>query len=148
MPERFPDEVTIREATAGDALDVRRVVDAAMLEVEGLGERIDQGNVLVATADATVVGAIVLAPEGPPEEAVGAAGLPSAWADATHVRAIAVRRRRRGAGIGRQLLAAAVDRAGRLVADFDATRRDFYDAVGATVREGEDGRCWAMVRST
>ena len=53
--------------------------------------------------------------------------------------AVAVRRRRRGQGIGTALVEAALDR-GRVTAAFDADLCDFYSALGFTVEPSGGGR--------
>ena len=123
--------IAIRSADPHDALDVRRVVDGALLDVpDDLKDRIRAGDVLVAVddaddaddADGPVVGALVL--------------------DGSHVEAVAVRRRRRGDGIGSDLVEAAAGRVdGALSADFRAGIRPFYESLGFDI-EGvaeEDG---------
>ena len=102
-----------RLATVEDLPDVMNVLDGAVLSVDAsdVRERIDDDSVLVAVStDGTVLGALVLASD--------------------HITAVAVRRRRRGQGIGTALLEAAADRRGRLTATFDADLRPFYEGVG------------------
>ena len=122
-----PDGVAIEPATPEDRLDSLRVLDAAMLETDSaqVAERIDAGDALVARFKKTgaVVGALVATrPE------------PSRY----HVDAVAVRRARRGRGIGSALVAAAVARAEReeavavVTAAFDAKLRGFYTDLGFT----------------
>lgn len=127
------------EARPPERVDVRRVLDAAILEVGDLSDRIEAGDVLVAVEDDRVLGACVLVP---PDEA-------PAWVVETevdvHVDAIAVRRRRRGQGVGRAL----IDRArecGALSAAFEADVRPFYEDLGFEVLDGTtaDGRLRAV----
>ncbi|WP_290810816.1 GNAT family N-acetyltransferase [Halovivax sp.] len=139
--------VRVRAAESGEALDVRRILDAAMLEPGDVESRIADGDVLVAVADRPeagdrVLGALVLAAE-PPETSVGiheVAVSSDRRSAASHVAAIAVRRRRRDRGIGTALIEAALDREGRLTAHFDADLRPFYEALGFDVCEIGDGR--------
>ncbi|WP_244629355.1 GNAT family N-acetyltransferase [Halorubrum sp. PV6] len=123
-----PDGVAIEPATPEDRLDSLRVLNAAMLETDSaqVAERIDAGDALVARFKKTgaVVGALVATrPE------------PSRY----HVDAVAVRRARRGRGIGSALVAAAVERAEReeavavVTAAFDAKLRGFYTDLGFAV---------------
>ncbi|SIR93013.1 GNAT family N-acetyltransferase [Natronorubrum thiooxidans] len=124
----------VRTATADDGLEVRRILDAAMLEPGNVEGRIDEGNVLVAgdrrggrNADAErILGTIVLEP---------LADDPGA-----HVSAIGVRRRHRARGIGRALIERATDREGRLTAQFDAGVRPFYEALGFSIEPIDDRR--------
>lgn len=133
----------IRPAAPDEALDVRRILDGAMLEFAALEERIAADDVLVATStDGQVRGAIVLEPE---VSAVVTEGIePTPAGDGSHgcgahVDAIAVRRRHRGRGIGSALVERALDREGRLTAHFDADVRPFYEALGfEIVSIGED----------
>ncbi|WP_424014229.1 GNAT family N-acetyltransferase [Halorubrum xinjiangense] len=124
-----PADATIDPATPDDRLDVLRILDAAMLETDAdaVDDRIAAGDALVARSTRTggVVGALVaVRPD----------------ADRLHVDAVAVRRARRGRGIGSALVAAAVDRAesdpavDAVTATFDADLRAFYEGLGFTIR--------------
>ena len=123
-----PDDVTIEPATADDRLDVLRVLDASMLETDAdtLTTRIAAGDVLVARFDRTgaVVGALVATRPAP---------------NRLHVDAIAVRRQRRGRGIGSTLVASMVRYARgdpdveHVTAAFDASLAEFYTGIGFTV---------------
>ncbi|WP_101295257.1 GNAT family N-acetyltransferase [Halegenticoccus soli] len=106
---------TVREADPDDLLDVMRVLDAAMLEADAdaVRERIAAGEALVAEADGAVVGALAL--------------------DGSRVEAVAVRRTRRGRGIGSALVEAAAVRTGDLTAEFDPRVRPFYESLGFDV---------------
>ncbi|WP_371161947.1 GNAT family N-acetyltransferase [Halorubrum miltondacostae] len=105
-----------------------RVLDAAMLETDAatVDDRIDAGDVLVARSTRTdgVVGALIAVRPDP---------------DRLHVDAVAVRRARRGRGIGSALVAAAVDRGASdpaievVTAEFDPELRDFYEALGFSI---------------
>ncbi|MFB6088041.1 MAG: GNAT family N-acetyltransferase [Haloarculaceae archaeon] len=122
-------DVTVREATVDELAAVLGVLDGVALETdaERMAASIDRGDALVAVterrsdADGTIVGALVL--------------------DGAEITSVAVRRRRRGQGIGTALVAAASDRRDRLVAEFDERARPFYEALGFTVELlAEDGR--------
>jgi GNAT superfamily N-acetyltransferase len=125
--------IAVEPATPADRLDVLRVLDAAMLETDSalVAERIDAGDALVARFIKTgaVVGALVATrPES----------------DRLRVDAVAVRRARRGQGIGSALVAAAVERAERddavdaVTAAFDPELRGFYTDLGFVVDGGGD----------
>lgn len=123
--DRNGDASAVRAATPDDELAVRRVLDGALLDVpDGLPGRIDAGDVLVSdSGEGTVTGALVL--------------------DGERIATVAVRRRRRGAGVGSALVAAAAERAdGPLTAEFRGAVRPFYESLGFEIREadGEDGR--------
>jgi len=128
----MPSEVGVRPAEERDALDVRRVLDAAMLEFDALDERIASGDVFVAIDGGHAI------------EAGGGAGSESRVLGAlvlsgTGIEAIAVRRALRDRGIGRALVEHAADRRGALTAEFDGGVRAFYEALGFEVeRVGED----------
>jgi GNAT superfamily N-acetyltransferase len=99
------------------------VLDGAMLDTDeaAVEERVDRGDVLVAVDDGRILGAGVLEPDG-----------------GAHVRAIAVRPRRRGQGIGRAMLEAAAKRHGRLTADFGERVAGFYESLGFEIEpDGE-----------
>ncbi|MFC7188031.1 GNAT family N-acetyltransferase [Halorubrum yunnanense] len=138
-PTDLPDSVAVETASPDDRLGVLRVLDAAMLETdsEGVAAAIDGGDALVARFKRTdaVVGALVATRPEP---------------DRLHVDAVAVRRARRGRGIGSALVAAAVRRAerdagvGLVTAEFDPKLEGFYagldfEAVPATDSD-EPGR--------
>lgn len=151
-------KVAVREATRDDSLDVRRVLDAAMLEVrEDLEARIAAGDVLVAEdgegsraehdcddrPDAPILGALVLVlREITHESDAWAVSADAAHADAMHVDAVAVRRARRGRGVGSALVREAAERHSRLTAEFDPTVRPFYESLGFEIAPvaGADGR--------
>ncbi len=108
----------VRTATPDDALDVRRILDAAMLEPGDVDERIATGDVFVAgdrrgIDGERLLGTIVVEPR--PE--------------GSHVAAIGVRRRHRDRGLGRALIEHALDRDGRLTARFADDVRPFYERL-------------------
>lgn len=126
--------VEVRAATADDSLGVCRVLDAAMLEVrEDLSARIAAGDVLIAenaensNRDAPVLGALVLVPY---DRAAVAGDQHEKHTDAVHIDAVAVRRARRGRGVGSALVQAAAERTPRLTAEFDPSVRPFYESLG------------------
>lgn len=120
----------VRPATPDELAAVMGVLDAAVLEVDAatVERRIagDEGNgaVLVAEQEGRVLGACVL----------------DARDEARYIDAIAVRRRRRDQGVGTALVEAAADRWPRLVAEFDADLRPFYESLGFRVEPVGDGR--------
>jgi GNAT superfamily N-acetyltransferase len=146
----------VREATDGDAEDVVRLLDAAMLEFDRqrTRRRISEGDALVAVVDG--FGGGDDSPSPPDERTVGACILASGekaeqplWpADEctpdeppTEIEQIAVHQSRRGRGIGRSLVGAAAKRAdGPLAARFREQVRPFYAALGFEIREREGGR--------
>lgn len=123
----------VRPAGPGDLPAVATVLDAAMLATDGLGGRVDAGDVLVAAEEGRVLGALVVEPP-----ATAPAWAREVGTDA-HVAAVAVRRRRRGQGLGSALVRAAAGR-GRLTAAFDADLLSFYEALGFDAIAREDGR--------
>lgn len=145
-----PEAVRVREAAPDDLVATMNVLDGAVLAVDAdaVRERLAAGDVLVAVAGDRVLGVLVLDPAGPPWEPEVGTGASRAGAhddatpaDAAHVVAVAVRRRRRDQGIGTALVEAAAARAGRLTAAFDADVRPFYESLGfAVTGETADGR--------
>jgi GNAT superfamily N-acetyltransferase len=131
------DEIVIRTATADDELAVRRVIDGAMLEVpQNLTNLLESEQVLVAVAE-RVGGALVLVRPA-------AADVPTLAPtdEASHIASVAVRRRRRGSGIGAALVRTAAERVSSpLTAEFRPSVRPFYESLGFDIREidGESG---------
>ncbi|THE64676.1 N-acetyltransferase [Salinadaptatus halalkaliphilus] len=126
----------VRTAIPDDTLEIRRIIDAAMLEVGDVESRIDGDNVLVAGdrrggsgAQDRLLGTAVLVPTIDEDDAPGA-----------RISAIAVRRRHRNQGIGHALIRRALEREGRLTARFDTDVRPFYDAVGFSIERIDDSR--------
>jgi len=106
----------VRTAHPDEVPAVMNVLDGAVLSVavETVRAGAEDGGTLVATSgdsetDGRVLGALVV--------------------DGTHIEAVAVRRRRRGQGIGTRLVEAALDRWDRLTAEFDADVRPFYEQL-------------------
>jgi GNAT superfamily N-acetyltransferase len=113
--------VAVREATPDERHAVMNVLDGAMLEVETDRVASDATTTLVACEGDRVLGALVL--------------------DGEAIAAVAVRRARRGQGIGTALVEAAAARRERLVAEFREEARPFYESLGFEVRPAdEDGR--------
>lgn len=108
----------VRPARAGEHHAIMAVLDGALLETDAVAVEaaIGAGRVLVAVDGGPVLGALVLAPDGPAEGA--------------RIDAIAVRPRRRRRGIGTALVRAAAARHGRLVAGFDEPVRPFWTSLG------------------
>lgn len=119
----FDPAVTVRRGREGDLLAVLRIIEGAMLEVGAnqVRRRTQSGEVLVATRDGQVVGALVR--------------------DGEHVEAIAVHPDRRRASIGRRLIEAALADTGRLTAEFREVVRPFYEKLDFEIEEREE-RLW------
>ena len=116
-------ELRIRTGREGDLLAVLRILEGAMLEVGAtqIRARTESDEVLVAEIDGRVVGALVR--------------------DGDHVEAIAVTPDRRGAGVGRALIEAVLDRTGHVTAGFRAEVRPFYESLDFDI-EARDDRLW------
>ncbi|WP_331235464.1 GNAT family N-acetyltransferase [Natronorarus salvus] len=127
-------EIRVRVAERDDELDVRRVLNAAMLEFDAFGERIRSEDVLVAVEtgreergeDRAVLGALALS--------------------GVEIEAIAVRRARRNRGIGRALVESAGERQSSLTAEFDPDVREFYEALGFEIESIGDDRFRGVLR--
>ena len=133
--------VAITHGHSADRLAIRRLVDAAALSLADtcIPQQLAAGNVLVARAhpstEATAVGTVVLSPPArTPDDIPQASG--------RHIVAIAVRRRRRGRGIGRALIEAAGQQHGLLTARFRRAVRSFWDAIGFQIVPIESDRFW------
>lgn len=110
-----------RIARPADLPAVMNVLDGASLAVDAatVREHIDADTVFVAITDGRVLGACVL--------------------DGERIDAIAVRRRRRGQGVGRRLIErAAASTPDALYADFDRRARPFYDALGFDIEPTDE----------
>jgi GNAT superfamily N-acetyltransferase len=110
-----------RTARPTDLPAVMNVLDGASLAVDAatVREHIDTGTVFVGVTDGRVLGACVL--------------------DGERIDAIAVRRRRRGQGIGRRLVErAAASTTDALYAEFDRRTRPFYDALGFDIEPTDE----------
>jgi GNAT superfamily N-acetyltransferase len=111
----------VREATPEELSAVLGICNGAALEVdrERVTSRIERGDTLVAVSDDgdRILGTLVL--------------------DGGHIEAIAVRRRRRGQGIGTALVTAASDRYITLTATFDQKVRPFYERLGFAIEPAE-----------
>ncbi len=126
----------VRPATPDDILEIRRILDAAMLEPGDVETRTESGDVLVAgdrrgvtNGDAgeggeRILGTLVLEPRD----------------RGSHVAAIGVRRRHRNRGIGRLLIERALERERRLTARFDDGVRPFYESLGFAIESIDDQR--------
>lgn len=112
--------VGVRPATVDDLPAVMTVFDAAVLEtdVEAVRRAIDSEDVFVAVAGERVLGALLLVGD--------------------EIEAVAVRRNRRDQGIGTALVAAGTERRERLVAEFDARVRPFYESLGFAVEPADE----------
>ena len=151
--------VSIRRATAEDHLAVVRLFDAAMLETDPdrLGRQLDvrDGFVLLGATDDRPIGAIAVdfIPADPASVDTAPADHATKLVDddtkPARITAIAVQRRRRDRGIGRQLVDAAADRVGPrpLTATFDKRVQSFYRACGFEI-EPHEGRLWGCRQPT
>jgi GNAT superfamily N-acetyltransferase len=122
------DRIDVREATPDELAAVLGVLDGAALETDAdrVRDRLDAGDVLVAASDSSGV-------DDAAETLVGALVL-----DGEEVANVAVRRRRRGQGIGTALVEAAAARRDRLVAEFDSDVSPFYESLGFDVEAVDD----------
>lgn len=113
--------VVVRNGDPDELVAVMRVLDAGLLEMAAseVRERLESGDCLVAETTGRIVGALVL--------------------DGDYVEAVAVSPSRRGRGVGTTLVEAALDRQGRLVAEFDAGVSPFYDSLEFAIEPVADG---------
>ncbi|MFB1064471.1 GNAT family N-acetyltransferase [Natrinema sp. H-ect4] len=145
----------VRTATPDDALEVRRILDAALLEPGDVESRIDAGDVLVAgdrrggTASAGDDGTASADDPDATERILGTVVLEPLDAESgAHVGAIGVRRRHRGHGIGRALIERGLEREGRLTARFDDRVRPFYERLGFSIEPIDEQRHSGVVVAT
>lgn len=121
-----PVSVAVSRADPADLVALMRVLDGALVDVdaETVEGRAAAGEVLRADDDGLTVGVLVR--------------------DGTLVRALAVRRARRGRGVGRVLVERAARETERLVADCRPEVAGFYEACGFRVVERE-GRAYGLL---
>jgi len=128
----------VREATPTDRVAVANVLDGAMLDTDPdlLAASIARGETLVAVASGGRTDA------GDTTDTDDERILGSLVLDADRIASVAVRRRRRGQGIGRALVEAALTERDELVAEFDERVRPFYESLGFEIEpvDGEGGR--------
>lgn len=120
----LPETVDLRRGANDDVVAAMRVLQGALLDIDGstVRDAAPDGEVLLAEEGDWVVGALVMR-EG-------------------HIEGVAVRRERRGQGIGSALVETAVaDEGGTVTADFRAGVRGFWKDLGFEV-EQEGGRFW------
>lgn len=117
--------LVVRRAGPTDLVTLMRVLDGALVDVdaETVERRAAAGEVLRADDGGRAVGVLVR--------------------DGALVRALAVRRDRRGEGVGRALVERAATETARLVADCRPEVKGFYEACGFRVRERE-GRAYGV----
>lgn len=119
----------VRPARAGELATAMTVFDTGGLEIDA--ERVRAGlsddRLLVAVEGGQVLGTLLLVAGTNPGTA--------------EIEAVAVRRARRGQGVGTALVGAAADRYDRLVAGFDGRVRPFWASQGFDIEVGsEPGR--------
>lgn len=122
----LPESVVLRRGDNDDVVAAMRVLQGALLDIDGstVRDAAPEGELLLAEAGDWVVGALVLR-DG-------------------HVEGVAVRRERRGQGIGSALVEAAVlDEGSTVTADFRAGVRGFWKDLGFEV-EQEGSRFWGV----
>jgi GNAT superfamily N-acetyltransferase len=117
--------VTVRRAAPDDLVALARVLDGALLDLDAatVRARAAAGEVVRADHDGRAVGVLVR--------------------DGRLVLGVAVRRDRRGEGVGRALLDRAAAATERLVADCRPGVAGFYEACGFRVVERE-GRAYGV----
>lgn len=127
------------------------VLDGALLAMRAqrVHGRITSNEVLLAVADERVLGVLVTRSAGnsPHELGERTASEGDAFVSpGTRIEAIAVRRARRGQGIGTALVAATDARTdGPLSATFDAAVRPFYESLGFEIQSVGDDRCYGRL---
>lgn len=118
----------IQEADTTHIPAVKALCDAGLLDIslQTIRDQTKAGEVLVAIEDDNVIGTCVLVPRG------GDLG--------AHIQALVIRRRRRGQGIGSNLVRAASTRHETLTADFSPELREFYEALDFTIIKADQNR--------
>lgn len=114
--------VAVRVAASEELSSIMTVIDSALLATDAATVRtqIHTQDVLVAVADSSILGVVVL--------------------DENHIDAIAVRRRQRGNGIGTALIEAASEHCGPLIANFRPSVSPFYESLGFEIERTSETR--------
>jgi len=138
----------VRPAIAADSLEVRRILDGAMLEPGDVETRIEAGDVLVAGDRRGGSSQEGSAERSNTRERILGALVSEPRAQGAHLAAIGVRRRHRGNGFGRALVECAIEREGRLTARFDAGVRPFYDSLEFDIEPIDERRYRGVLVAT
>ncbi|MGM0605755.1 MAG: GNAT family N-acetyltransferase [Halobacteriota archaeon] len=121
--------VTVRPGADAEVIDVVRLFEGALLEVDVSAVRAalagDRDAVYVAERRGRIVGAVFADIDRSPP----------------HVEAIAVHSQHRGEGIGQALLEAAIEAFDAVTASFDDRVRGFYESMGFSIDQRGD-RLW------
>lgn len=126
----------VRQPHDGELPAVMTVLDGGLLatSAETVRAAIESGRVLVAVEEGRVLGALVIDRGDDASD--------------TRIIAIAVRRGRRGQGLGTALVRSAAARYGELVAEFDGSVRPFWDSLGVDMEPvTEAGRYRGTLRT-
>lgn len=125
----------LRRAVPGEWSSVMTVLDGGLLETDAgrVRDAIDDEDVLVAVENGRVLGALVMSRSDGSMSSVHPRDV-----GATCIEAVAVRRGRRGQGIGTALVEEAADRRGRLVAGFDGRVLSFWTSLGFDIESAVD----------
>ena len=120
----------VQEATSEDLPAVMTVFDSALLETdaETVREATERGDVLLAVRGDRILGACLLVGE--------------------EIEAVAVRQKRRDQGIATALVEAAAEERDRLVAEFDARVRPFWDSLGFEIEPIGDDRYRGVLKTS
>ncbi|WP_338726727.1 GNAT family N-acetyltransferase [Haladaptatus sp. DJG-WS-42] len=112
----------VRPATVDELPTVMTILDGAMLEADAttVREKCDTREALVAVDDGRILGALIRSGQ--------------------KIDAVAVRRARRGQGIGRSLVDAVGEDVDHIEAAFDEKNRPFYAKLGFEIEELGGGR--------
>lgn len=125
----------LRRAAPGEWPSVMSVLDGGLLDTDAgrVRDAVDEGDVLVAVENGHVLGALVTSRRDGAMRSVH-----PRHRGVTRVEAVAVRHGRRGQGIGTALIEEAVDRRGRLVAEFDGRVLTFWTSLGFDIESADD----------
>lgn len=150
---------SIRRGKSEDYLTVKRLVDAAVLEIDDdrLRRQLagDGGVVHIATVENTAVGVVAVETSVDSDDPALAGFDCEVFADVdtesdidhepAYITAIAVRNSRQNRGIGRQLLESVAEEVSPrpLIAEFSADLKPFYRACGFEIESGET-RLWGV----
>lgn len=122
--------MVVREARSNELTSVMNVLDGAYLDIRPsvVQDAIQSGLVFVFSESDRIVGTLVI--QSDPDWCLQ---LQSQTQARVHIEAVAVRRKRRNQGIGRELVEAVLARYGSATVTFNEEVEPFYETLGVSI---------------